>query len=214
MNAHYRPALPPLPAYMRDLPLSEQGYPIPYFVGMDNGRPNFQLADTRKWLNCTEQGRCWICGKTLGAFKVFAIGPMAAINRISAEPPSHLDCAEYAVAACPFLLHPKAKRRALDETLPLVMPPGVHTEHNPGVMLLWTTKSSTFNSRARPSIIHLGEPTTVRWYSEGKAANRLQATAAMDDARERLSEMCANNAQLKHLADATERLRKHLPRES
>lgn len=212
MNAPYRPGLPPLPAYMRDLPLSEKGYPVPYFVSVVNGRYDFQLADSRKWLDCTRNNRCWICGKTLGAFKVFALGPMGAINRICSEPPSHLDCAEYAVEACPFLLYPNAKRRELNQNVPQKIPAGVLALHNPGVTLLWSTKSSTFATNQRPCLLLLGEPTTVRWYTEGHLASQAQASAAVDDARERLSAMCGSNGDLARLAKDTERLRKYLPR--
>lgn len=210
----YRPGLPPLPAYMRDLALSDKGYPVPYFVRIREGQPDFQLADPDKWMRCVEQGRCWICGKPLGAFKVFAIGPMAGINRISAEPPSHLDCAEYAVAACPFLLHPKAKRRSLDDVPePTAPAPGVMAEHNPGVMLLWTTKAYQAMKPREPSVMRLGDPTTVRWYSEGRLASRDQAIAAASDAYKRLSDMCHSQFEIDMLDDALERLLKQLPPE-
>lgn len=212
-NHQYRPGLPPLPAYMRDLALSDRGYPVPYFVTVRDGTPDFQLADSAKWVRCVEQGRCWICGKPLGAFKVFAIGPMAGINRISAEPPSHLDCAEYAVAACPFLLYPKAKRRAIDDAVPNMPAPGVAEEHNPGMTLLWATKSYHTDTPTRPSVLRLGEPTTVRWFSEGRPASRELAIAAADDAYRRLSDMCGSQRELDHLDSALERLLKLLPRE-
>lgn len=209
----YRPGLPALPAYMRDLPLDERGYPVPFFVSTTDGKPNFQLADGAKWVRCVRENRCWICGKALGAFKVFAVGPMAATNRISAEPPSHLDCAEYAIAACPFLLHPKAQRRTIDSSVATVPPPGQHAEHNPGVMALWTTKQYKTVSPHAPSIIHLGDPTTVRWFSEGRTASRERVMAAVDDANVRLAAQCQSKAELAHLANAADRLRKLLPRE-
>lgn len=214
MMTQYRPGLPALPHYMRDLPLDERGYPVPFFVSRPDGQPNFQLADGAKWVRCVRENRCWICGKPLGAFKVFAVGPMAATNRISAEPPSHLDCAEYAIAACPFLLYPKAQRRSLDDAgVPMAPPPGIHAEHNPGVMALWTTKQYKTLSPHAPAIIHLGDPTTVRWFSGGRLAGRELVAAAIEDAHTRLTQECESPAALTHLAQAIERVRKLLPRE-
>ena len=213
-RALYRPGLPPLPERMRALPLSDKGYPVPYFASVINGQPNFTLADPHKWTRCIEQDRCWICGQPLGVFKVFVIGPMAAMNRISGEPPSHLDCAEYAAAACPFLLYPKAKRRELADDIPQEPPPGEPVMHNPGTMVLWTTKQM----RVRPgrvSVIHLGDPTTTQWFTEGRHATREQAEAAVDAAEADLAAMCDNDpVQLDLLSARVNALRKLLPRGS
>jgi len=46
---------------------------------------------------CVRHKRCWLCGQPLGKFMCFVVGPMCAINKTSAEPPSHRDCALYAV---------------------------------------------------------------------------------------------------------------------
>lgn len=209
----YRPGLPPLPQRMRALPLSDKGYPVPYFVAHVDGAYNFLVADARKQVICLQQNRCWICGQTLGVFKVFVVGPMAALNRISSEPPSHLECAEYAVAACPFLLYPKAKRRELEGSVQSVAPPGVLMEHNPGVMLLWTTKKHEplFGSR-QPGLIQLGDPTTATWYSAGHKASRQQAEAALAFAKGELAKHCDDDPrQLAMLDERVERLRKLLP---
>ena len=58
--------------------------------------------------------KCWLCGQTLGKHMTFPIGPMCAITRTTAEPPSHLACAEYAVKACPFLSQPRMRRNERD----------------------------------------------------------------------------------------------------
>lgn len=210
-RAPYRPGLPPLPERMRALPLSDKGYPVPYFASVINGQPNFQLADPLKWKRCIEQDRCWICGQPLGVFKVFVVGPMGAMNRITSEPPSHLDCAEYAVVACPFLLHPKAKRRELDDALPRETLPGEPMFHNPGMTLLWTTKSMRVR-RGGVALIHLGDPTTAQWFTAGRHASREEAESAVDMAQAELANQCDNDpAQLDHLAQRVSVLRKLLP---
>ena len=90
-----------LPDRIKRLPIDEEGFPVPYFVPYVNGRPEFRGFDGEKLGICVRQKRCWLCGEPLGKFMVFVIGPMCAVNRTSAEPPSHRDCPQFAVRACP-----------------------------------------------------------------------------------------------------------------
>lgn len=209
---NYRPGLPPLPARMRGLPLSPKGYPVPYFVSQIDGHYNFQLADAAKYLLCVRRDLCWICGQPLGVFRTFVVGPMAAMNRISAEPPSHADCAEYAVQACPFMLLPKAQRRKGEPALPRIEL-GLMLPANPGVSLLWTTKQRTIALRGRIELLLLGEPTLVRWIAEGRPATRKQALLAVADGLLQVSAHCASDAERADLDERSARLHKLLPRE-
>src|ERR1041385_5281600 len=106
-----RPGLPELPPKMRALPIDKRGFPVPFFVAMVDGEPDHRMVEPRAVKVCVEQRRCWICGGQLGVFKSFTVGPMCAINRISAEPPAHFECARYSATACPFLSRPHAHRR-------------------------------------------------------------------------------------------------------
>jgi hypothetical protein len=92
-----------MPDRMKHLPLNDQGYPIPFFVPYYEGKPEFRGFDPDKLRICVRLQRCWLCGEPLGKNMVFTIGSMCAVNRVSAEPPSHYGCAHYAAMACPFL---------------------------------------------------------------------------------------------------------------
>lgn len=92
-----RPELEALPVRLRKLPVDARGYPVPWFVdwieGPEGRVPEFRAMDPRKWVRAVKERLCWVCGEALGRWLVFPIGPMCAITRTTAEPPSHLDCA-------------------------------------------------------------------------------------------------------------------------
>lgn len=127
-----------VPARIRSLPVDDRGYPIPYFVMWVDGKPDFRVVDPTKVRNCVRFELCWICGQALGRYRTFAMGPAAVISATSAEPPSHRECATYAVRVCPFMVHPQAKRREsnLPPSVPIDVVPG-----NPGISFLWTTRN-------------------------------------------------------------------------
>lgn len=208
----YRAGLPPLPARMRALPLSPKGYPVPFFVRVHNGQFDFQLADANKHRLCTERDLCWICGQQLGVFRTFVVGPIAALNRISSEPPSHLECAEYAVAACPFLMLPKAQRRDIDEAVPQIKP-GTMLPHNPGVSVLYTTKTSKAMRGRQQFLFNLGEATTVRWVAEGRPATAAQALAGLESGLPAVLAMCRDDTERTYLDETVARFKKMLPRD-
>ena len=104
----------PLPRTMRGRP-RWGGFHVPYFVAWYRDKrhvderepgavPSFPTIDKDREALCRRRSYCWICGKKLGAFKAFVVGPLAALQRISSEPPSHRECAVYAVQVCPFMV--------------------------------------------------------------------------------------------------------------
>src|SRR4051812_13821199 len=102
--------LPPMPPSIAALPRDHRGYPVPWFVAWSEGRPIFPAADPQKLVRAIRERRCWVCGDLLTRYLAFVVGPMCTVNRVSAEPPSHLKCAEFSTRACPFLTRPKMKR--------------------------------------------------------------------------------------------------------
>ena len=98
----------PVPATIRELPLTEWGYFKPWFVEADD----FRVVDGNKaWLSVSGQA-CWICGKPFTPGEYALVGDRNSVNqRVYTEPPCHKDCAEYAMQVCPFILYPNAKRR-------------------------------------------------------------------------------------------------------
>lgn len=180
MQNQLRPNLPPLPRNMQELPIDSRGYPVPFFVEYINGIPEFRVASRGLLRRAVLCKLCWICGKPLGNRMVaFTIGPMCAINRISAEPPQHPECAEFAVHACPFMLLPRMRRR--EDGLPeKVDPAGIMNLRNPGVTVIWLTRRWEVQHEAEGYLFRVGTPIKVMWYAEGRKATRDEVTASID----------------------------------
>lgn len=141
-----------LPPRFRKLAIDERGFPVPYFVQWidpmsgkpvprGQGVPDFRVLNKQHWHDCVDPKKqlCWLCGEPLGQYRTFVIGPMCSISLVTAEPPSHHECASFAVRVCPFLSNPMAKRneRDLPEHRHV---PGISIARNPGVSCLWTVK--------------------------------------------------------------------------
>lgn len=181
----YRHNLPPVPERIKALPVSDKGYPIPYFVAYIDGKPDFRVVDERKWYSALVLRKCWVCGQPLGSRVAFVGGTLIVVNHISAEPPSHVECAEFAVRACPFLLLPESKRRqaGIDE-LPTKPLGGVTLDDNPGVAAVCVVKSNQYRTEKQNGgrIVTLGEIERVNWYKGGEIATRADVVEAMDTA--------------------------------
>ncbi len=212
-----RKDLPPLPDRMRHLPVESRGYPVPHFIAFIDGEPDFRVMDGEKLRDCVRFKRCWLCGQALGRNVSFVVGPMCAVNRTSAEPPSHRECAEFAVKACPFLSRPKAKRL---EGLPegTTEGAGFMIRRNPGVALIWTTNARAFSVFRAPGgvLFDIGEPESVSWYAEGRPATRAEVLASIDSGCPALEEMARQEGPeaLALLANAKDRALLLLPAEA
>jgi hypothetical protein len=165
---------------MRRLSISDEGYPVPYFVAYRDGKPDFRCMDHEKMVIAVRHKRCWMCGQPLGKHLTFAIGPMCAVNRNIAEPPSHLACLEYGVKACPFLTQPRMRRNEKD------LPEdghiaGIGIKRNPGVTLLWTTlKYRVWRAPNGGALFELGDPEHVEYFAEGRKATREEIIESME----------------------------------
>ena len=182
-----------LPARMRALPLDKRGFPVPWFVARRRLRasiagktgqrwPVFPAMDARKRRLAWKDNLCWVCGQKMGRVRAFVIGPMCAVNRTSAEPPCHLDCARWSALNCPFLSRPAMGRVPLDhyggtgENVPGVMLP-----RNPGVTLVWQTlRPAIFGAGAGNFLFDIGKPHAVEWYARGRAATRAEVLASIE----------------------------------
>jgi hypothetical protein len=212
-----REGLPPLPERMQGLPLDERGYPIPWFVAtMEDGKRDFRVADGRKLQLSLFDRRCWVCGEKMGQFVTFVIGPMCAVNRTTAEPGCHRECAIFSAIACPFLTLPKAKRNTsgIPDDLPCSPGPPEHAiQRNPGVTCLWTCRDWVYRNYGTGSLYHLGAPTDVDWYTQKRAATRAEILASIDSGMPILAK-CAEEEgpdALAALALAYDRMLRHLP---
>lgn len=178
-----RKGLPPVPKHMQGLPIDSRGYPIPWFViTMPNGTRDFRIADESKRRKAARFSRCWVCGGNMELTDEepllyhFVIGPMCAVNRNTSEPGNHKDCAEFAVRACPFMLHPAAQYRDANLATAATKPVGA-IDGNPGVTCIWGTKDFrpyTAGPQSNDWLIRLGDPVEVSWWAEGRPATRAQ----------------------------------------
>jgi hypothetical protein len=179
----YRADLPERPRRFMKLPIDERGFPVPWFVAWQDGKPDFRVVRPGGIATAHKNGLCWLCGEPRGVYGAFVIGPMCGINRVSSEPPSHRDCAEYAVRACPFLTRPMAVRNSRDMPADAHNPAGDMITRNPGVTLLWVTKTYTpFRVGADPRnpeiaagvLFRIGDPTEVTFWAKGRKATRAE----------------------------------------
>lgn len=183
----------PIPIRMRKLPISDKGFPIPAFVCwldpngggyLGEGAPgavrDFRIINHEYLDRVFRLSRCWICGEPLGRFRVFAIGPMCAVNRVTMEPPNHRDCVEYAVRCCPFMVRPRMRRNAKDMPTAERHIPGLHVDRNPGAYCLYQTETYHRFKAAGGALIRLGVPQRVDWWMEARAATREEVLTAID----------------------------------
>jgi hypothetical protein len=194
----------PLPPRIARLPINDRGFPVPWFVQWIDGEPDFRVMDAAKLQFCAwnHNPPCWICGEPLGVHRVFAIGPMCAINRVISEPPSHRECAEFAVRACPFLVNPRTRRNAKDLPDDAQDPAGIHIDRNPGVTCLWETREyQTFHPRAGDPgfLFKLGKPTRADWYAHGRPASRDEVMMAIATGLPQLLEIARAEGALSEL---------------
>jgi hypothetical protein len=177
---------------MAALPVDERGYPIPFFVAWIDGKPDFRIADADKFQRCVREKLCWVCGQPLGVFKSFVIGPMCAINRTAGDPPAHLDCALWSVKGCPFMAKPKMHRREDDRTNACKgNVAGILIERNPGVSMIWTTKTFTpFPDGKGKALFEIGEPQSITYWREGRTATRAEIEESIETGLPRLMEIC------------------------
>jgi hypothetical protein len=186
----------PMPPRIARRPIGDNGMPVPWFVGDEPGA-DFRVARMERLAEAVRRKLCWVCGEPLGRFLCFTIGPMCGINRISAEPPSHTDCAHYSVRACPFLANPRMRRNGKDMPEEAERPPGIMLEHNPGVTLLWTTRMWTpFRPPVGGSgvLFRMGDPVTVEWFRAGRPASYDDAREAVARGLPALLAMCQKEA--------------------
>lgn len=166
--------LPEMPESIAKLPRDSRGYPVPWFVQWIDGQPEFRVMNHHKWVMAAKQRLCWVCGEKLPPGKdVFVIGPMCAVNRVTSEPPCHIECARFSAQACPFLSMPKAKRREAN------MPEGgsvagVGIMRNPGVTCLWICNGWKVFDAGNGQLFKLPSPRAVEWWSEGTSATKEQ----------------------------------------
>ena len=204
----------PQPDRVKRLPRDQRGWPVPWFVEWRDNEPIFPAFDPRKFTLAVRGKRCWVCGDPMGRHQVFVVGPMCTINRVSSEPPSHLECAEYSAKVCPFLANPRMRRVPTTRFGDVLPPGGLMEERNPGLTALWRTRSYSVIPTASGPILQMGEPHGVDWWCRGRPATPYEALDGFDEGaavlRRRALELDGPEA-LPTLDKLTMRARKFLP---
>jgi hypothetical protein len=204
------------PSALLRLPRDARGYPVPWFVKWYGSRPDFRVVGEGKFSRAVAGQRCWICGERLGRYLCFVVGPMCVINRVTSEPPSHRECAEYAARVCPFLAIPRMHRQNHDLPDDIVPPAGDHNPRNPGVVAIYIAKKFDVVSagEGHPGrLIQMGEPTEVTWWREGRLAVHAEVNTAMLRGLTALYEQCRSPKDQQDLGDAYARAVRLMPAE-
>lgn len=206
-----------LPHRMRGLPLDKHGRPVPWFVGYFDGEPDFRVVRENGLTDALRFKICWLCGAPLGKFVTFVIGPMCAVNRVSAEPGCHRECATYAAMACPFLANPTMQRRERGKPAH-TDPAGVMILRNPGVALVWTSRTWSPFRVGTGLLFDVGDPVETAWYAQGRPATRAEVLAAIDSGLPLLRSEAERSgdpaAALAHIEQQLERALELIPGES
>lgn len=169
----------PMPEAIEALPRDRRGYPVPWFVSWPIARraADFVAVEPRMVVTAIKHRVCWVSGQKLGRTATFVLGPMCAVNRLSAEPPSLPECAEWSAMNCPFLSDPargRASRPGHEHA------PGLMVMDNPGVTLLWETAHWEALRVDGGILVGIGEPIRVQWVTRGRRATAAEARHAFD----------------------------------
>lgn len=188
--------LPEIPERLKARPVDERGYPVPWFVEWIDGKPDFRIMSGERFSRALRHKLCWVCGGRLTRFMAFTVGPMCAVNRISAEPPSHRDCAVFSATTCPFLTRPKAKRReaGLDQ-YETRESGGIMLRLNPGVTLVWVTRSYEIVRTPTGPVLSMGDPFDTLWFAEGRTATRAEIKESIRTGEPALRDMAESAAE-------------------
>lgn len=128
-----------IPPIMQHLPLDERGYPIPYFVSIVDGKPEFRYQDGRKREAMINHNLCFICGKKLHDKSYwFLTGPAGLLNQVGSDAPMHEDCARFSLSACPHMVYQNAERR--ENGAPIEKAAGLIREKPPVMYLIKADK--------------------------------------------------------------------------
>lgn len=185
----------PIPQRISRLPRDKRGFPVPWFVQWEDGKPLFPVMDPEKFRQAVTFNKCWVCGGPLGGFKAFVIGPMCVCNRVTSEPPNHLDCARFAALNCPFLANPRVGRQLDGEEVIRrgAKVAGLMIERNPGVSCVWVTKGFKLERHDNGYLFRIGAAEMVEFYALGRRATRAEVNESIRTGLPALLDMAAKD---------------------
>lgn len=91
-----------MPARIAALDRDARGYPKPFGTMPDD----FRVINMANWARAVRDRLCGICGHGIGVHIAFVGGPGSIKHRTFTDLGMHRECAEYALAVCPFLAMP------------------------------------------------------------------------------------------------------------
>lgn len=145
------PNLPPLPDYMRGLPVDDDGVPVPFVVAWIDGKADRSQPNTAAMTRCIQEDLCAICGEKLGRFKAFTLSHQQVLTGVASDPPGHLECVFYAA-------------EVLMSSAPIVV-------------VVWSTEQSRLLLSGRRPLWEVGAPDRVGWFVGGRPAVREEIEA-------------------------------------
>jgi hypothetical protein len=84
-----------IPEFLSHLKVDPRGYPVPFFVKILDGVPQWQYQSDQKRYMAVERHLCHICGKKLHKdYFYFISGPHGLKNKTCSDAAMHRDCAE------------------------------------------------------------------------------------------------------------------------
>lgn len=83
---------------------THRGFVVHYTVAWnDDGTPNFGSMREYRRRECWRKNLCHLCGQRMERPYIFIGGPLCVKYRRFVDGPMHVECADYATQACPFL---------------------------------------------------------------------------------------------------------------
>ena len=93
-----------IPKYLKARPMWK-GFPIPFTTLIKpDGDPDFRVTDQERWALCVTKGLCGLCGQPLVYWQAFIGGEKCKESHLFFDPAMHVECAEFAAKACPFIV--------------------------------------------------------------------------------------------------------------
>jgi hypothetical protein len=148
-----------VPTAILRLPKDARGDFVPWHAKWYGSRPELMVPGEGKFNRAVAGGRCWICGERLWrAVLCFVLVPREVIERVAAEPPSHADCAAFAVRGGFKPVEPAAVK---------------------AIYKARTFKVFTLGNGSPERRIRLAEPVDVAWWKGGRPATRAEVASEL-----------------------------------
>lgn len=162
-----------MPPRVARLPVDARGFPVPWFVSWRGGTPLFPVVDAAKLGVAWTAERCWICGEGLGAWRGWIVGPMSALEGATPEPPSHCECAAFAMTACPHLASADARFSEDAAGAPGHVAQANVSRLRTDATAIWVTRGRGASAvRANGGVLfRLEPPARLEWWSRRRPAS-------------------------------------------